>query len=275
MLRSPNQRDIPFFKYSGSGNDFILIDNRERRTPPFTKEFIQRLTHRQMGVGADGVILLEYSTHADVKMRIFNADGSEAEMCGNGIRCLLRFMTDLGFPRRSYRIETMERVLFGSFEGKLITIDMNPPTEMKWNISLKALNSDYIAHHLNTGVPHAVIFVQDVSKIDIAVLGHAIRHHDYFSPKGANANFVEILEPNFLKIRTFERGVEGETLSCGTGCTASALAHAKLSGIKEPIRLITASGEELLISFDNEFRTVKMSGPAHQTFKGFFHDATV
>lgn len=259
--------NYPFSKYSGCGNDFILFDNRSDNFPPITTSLIISLCHRQNGIGADGVIFLETSLKCDFKMRIFNSDGSEAEMCGNGIRCLARFIEDCGVMGNQFTIETMLRKLSVYLEDDDVSVEMGQPKEMLWNLSLDS----YSVHHLDTGVPHAVIFCDDSSKIDVETEGSKIRNHPQFAPRGANANFAHIDSADLIHVRTFERGVEGETLACGTGATATALAAAKIYNIASPIRLKVRSEEILKVSFvedSGDFSHVLLTGPAKKIFTG-------
>lgn len=258
-----------FVKYAGCGNDFVFFDNRTNQFPWQQKQMIQRLCHRQFGIGADGVILLESSQHADLRMRIFNADGSEAEMCGNGLRCLIKFARDLGLKQEDYLIETMRRPLRASYRDDRIFVEMGSPLEVKWHLSLSG--SPHLIHFLNTGVPHAILFTDLLDAVDIHQLGPQIRYHEFFAPAGTNVNFVQPLSDHTLAIRTYERGVEKETLACGTGATAAALAASYLKQLKSPIQVFTQSKESLEISFhlENEtFTNVKMAGTAHYIFKG-------
>lgn len=264
-----NRKLIPFSKYSGAGNDFVLIDNRRETFPVHHQHVIVKLCDRRHGVGADGVILLEDSCKADFKMRIFNSDGSEAEMCGNGIRCLAKFLLELGFHPQPYRIETMERILKIDYQGEEVTVEMGNPEDLRWHQTVHLKGGPRTLHALNTGVPHAVCFVEDVETVDIAAMGREIRTHTHFSPKGTNVNFVQKADDE-LWVRTYERGVEAETLACGTGLTASALAAAKIYGLKSPVTVRPRSREQIKIGFENDFEHVTMTGPATHVFHGVF-----
>jgi len=260
-----------FSKYVGSGNDFVLFDNRNRKFPYFHPHLVKKLCHRQLGIGADGIILLECSAKADVRMRIFNPNGSEAEMCGNGVRCFVAWLQTLGFTRPLYTIETMHRILSTKWENSVVFVDMGAPQDIRWNRTIEFLDQKLIAHHLNTGVPHLVIFVDQVRSVDVELWGETIRNHPMWAPHGVNVNFVQVLSEQKIKIRTFERGVEAETLSCGTGATAGALATAYLENFSEPIIVETKSGEELTITFareDQTFSKVGMTGSAYCVFNG-------
>lgn len=256
---------MDFSKYTGCGNDFILIDNRSSLFFP-DRQLISALCHRQQGIGADGFILLENSSQADYRMRIFNSDGGEAEMCGNGIRCLMRFLLDLGEPQRPYLIETMERLVRLSCLGEAVTAEMGDPTEVRWRLALEP----HEIHHLNTGVPHAVLCVEDLEQIDLEGLGRALRFHPSWGTQGANINFISRSRGR-LAYRTYERGVEGETLACGTGAVAVALTASELWNLPSPLQVWTRSGEALEIGFQKvqgQYRHVTMTGPATRVFTG-------
>lgn len=262
-----------FSKYTGCGNDFILIDNRRLLFPSNSTAIVSRLCHRQQGIGADGIILLEESGHADFKMRIFNADGSEAEMCGNGIRCLMKFIKELGFSSPRYTIETMERLLTLQLEGEEVCVEMGDPDEGRWNLSIESEGGavPFLLHHLNTGVPHAILFKEEIESFDLHYWGPKIRHHPMFHPRGTNVNVATLPVKGTMAVRTYERGVEGETLACGTGATAVALAAAYLSNAPSPIRVKTKLGDVLTIGFErtgDQFSRVTMTGPAKKVYTG-------
>ncbi|MFT4552822.1 MAG: diaminopimelate epimerase [Chlamydiales bacterium] len=262
---------ISFSKYSGSGNDFILIDNRKSFFPVDKIKIIQDLCQRRNGIGADGIILLQNSVSADFRMRIFNADGSEAEMCGNGIRCLIKFLLELGFKEGPWYIETMERKLFCKLAGDQVSINMGEPTDFSFNLPLSIDGQLNTVHVLNTGVPHAVIFVEDEEEISIDKTGAMIRYHEHFRPKGVNASFACVRPSGKVFQRTYERGVEGETLACGTGATAVAIAAAKVKKLQPPILVRTRSGSELKIDFKldgDNIRDVSMTGDAQLVYQG-------
>lgn len=261
----------PFAKFVGCGNDFILFDNRVKTFPLQQADLIKNLCHRQKGIGADGVILLEDSEKAGFRMRIFNSDGSEAEMCGNGIRCLFQFLHFLGFQEPSYQIETKERVLKVSKNGSDVAVEMGDPSHVKWDLDLYVENQKYKGHFLNTGVPHFVLFLPEIQSFNLNKIGPLIRHHSTFSPHGTNVNIVQCSTAQSLSIRTFERGVEAETLACGTGVTAAALAAAHQFSMKSPIQVTTQSKETLHIDFhlsNGSFSNVIMTGPATFCFEG-------
>jgi len=254
---------IEFSKYNGCGNDFILIDAQSQKFPVEESRLIARLCKRCTGIGADGLILLEPSSKADFKMRIFNADGTEAEMCGNGVRCLVQFIHDLGHSGNKFAIETFERVLSGSWSADGISVEMGSPTDVEWTIDLEGESLSY----LNTGVPHAVLFVEDLKQIDILSLGKKIRTHPRFAPKGTNVTFAQVLGSQRIRFSTYERGVESETLACGTGAAAAALAYGHVMGQPSPVDVETREGDLIKIFFDQNLN-VTMKGPAQFVYKG-------
>lgn len=263
--------EVAFSKYSGCGNDFILIDNRQIGLN-LQSPTIQKLCNRSRGVGADGIILLEESKTSNFRMRIFNQDGSEAEMCGNGLRCLGQFIVELGFPKKTYSVETLERQLTVEFEGDQVKTTIGDAKGIQ-RLSLKVEKDTLDCYALNTGVPHAVFFVDNLKSVEVNTLGHKIRHHEEFSPKGVNANFVEKSSPSQLTLRTFERGVENETQACGTGATASAIAAHLKWGMQPPIEVTLRSKDKIVINFLKESEAITkitQTGPAVNLFCGVF-----
>ena len=261
----------PFVKYVGCGNDFVLFDNRQDYFPVHHKSLIQKLCHRQWGIGADGIILLEKSTKADIRMRIFNSDGSEAAMCGNGIRCLVQWVDLINpSPTKSYTVETRHGIHAAAIKGAEICIEMGNPTHLEWNIPLLYQDQKLLFHSLSTGVPHAVLFDEVIDSFDLDKLGPLIRHHPRWQPQGTNVTLAQKLDAHHFKIRTFERGVEGETLACGTGATAVALCAAYHYDAPSPVTIQMAAGS-LKIGFQHyqdQFSDVTMTGPAVFSFKG-------
>ncbi len=259
-------KSVRFRKYEGAGNDFILVDNRDE---VFPYQEVAALCHRQKGIGADGVILWERSLTADVRMRIFNSDGSEAEMCGNGARCFFRFLKDLGHEGTQIRVETAERVIALEASGVDVAVSMGDPSDERWGLVVNTDGAQIALDYLNTGVPHAVCFVDDIQEVAVDRLGPILRHHPLFGPKGANVNWVKLGSP--LVLRTFERGVEGETLACGTGATAAALVAAKKYRLASPVTLVVASGDRLVVRFTEKtsgFSDVWLAGPARFVYEG-------
>lgn len=259
-----------FAKYEGSGNDFILFDNRLNSFPKI-QSVIQSLCHRQKGIGADGLLLLENSLKGDFSFRIFNSDGSEAEMCGNGLLCFVKWLCNMGCKKPSIRIEVKDAILITRQIDEKIQIEMHSPKKTQWNIPITYENQKLIAHSIDTGVPHAVFFTEDVEKVDILQIGAHVRNHSLWGLNGTNVTFAQVLGEQKLKIRTFERGVEGETLACGTGATAAALAAAHQKCCLSPITVGTRSGQELWVEFsfeENFFSNVNLTGSARCIFFG-------
>lgn len=266
---------LHFYKMNGAGNDFIVVDNRDLSlTAELDGDTIAALCDRHRGVGADGLLAVEPAEKgADYKFRYYNADGGEAEMCGNGARCFGRFTAHLGDePAESVSFETIAGTLTAEMIGENVRIAMSEPKDLKLNtgVAIEGLEGDL--HFLNTGVPHVVVFVDNLDEADVTEHGSEIRFHEHFSPAGTNANFAKVLEPGHIAIRTYERGVEDETLACGTGMVASALIHHLLTGAPSPIQVDVEGGDTLEIGFektgDQTFTNVTLAGPADFVFEG-------
>jgi diaminopimelate epimerase len=244
---------IAFDKMSGTGNDFVIIDNRTAGIPQVEQpDFARRICRRMFSVGADGLILIEESTKADFGWNFYNADGSVAEMCGNGSRCAARFAYRHKIvARKKMSIETLAGNVEAEIcaEDEVVRVKMTQPFDFKLDISLALGGEERAVAYVNTGVPHAVIFVQE-DDVPVKTWGRKVRFHELFEPKGANANFVKLLPDGKLKVRTYERGVEGETMACGTGAVASALLASILKGIDSPVEVVTSGGDVLTIFFD-------------------------
>ena len=264
---------LQFTKMNGAGNDFVVIDNRSLAWQ-LDRGTIQRLCDRHRGVGADGFLSLEPAQgDADFRMRYYNSDGGEAEMCGNGARCFARFAARLMLgDSLSVRFETQAGIITASLEGDLVRLNMGRPTDHRQPQTLSISGKNIDIHSINTGVPHAVAFVEDEEEIDIRKIGSAVRHHTAFSPKGTNANFARVVEPGRLVLRTFERGVEDETLACGTGVCAAALMHAVAAGVRSPILVTVRGGDTMRVDFEFDaeggFAVAHLTGPADFVFEG-------
>jgi len=265
--------NLPFSKLSGTGNDFIIIDNRAGIVPAEQMpRFVSRVCRRAVSVGADGVIFIQDHPEYDFAWRYFNADGGEAEMCGNGSRCVGRYAFERGIAGRDMKFLTQAGVIEAHVTGaETVKVRLTPAKGFrKFSIKLPsglAVSGDF----LNTGVPHAVIRVPDIEKIDVKGLGREVRFHKEFSPAGANANFVQIAGKNGLVIRTFERGVEDETLACGTGCVAAAVAMAQNGLVKPPVTLTVRSGERLTVDLSEKDPlggAPWLEGPVHWIYDG-------
>ncbi len=244
---------IAFEKMSGTGNDFVIIDNRSAGIPPADQaELARKICRRMFSVGADGLILIEDSTKADFGWNFYNADGSVAEMCGNGSRCAARFAYRHKIvTSKKMTIETLAGVVEAEIceEEDIVRVKMTQPFDFRLDISLELGEEERLVAYVNTGVPHAVIFVQE-DDVPVKTWGRKVRFHELFEPKGANANFVKLLPDGKLMVRTYERGVEGETMACGTGAVASALLASILKGVESPVDVVTSGGAELKIYFD-------------------------
>jgi len=266
-----NGNMLRFTKMDGAGNDFILIDNRAGEIH-LDRTQIARLCDRHRGIGADGILLLENpSDHADFRMRYFNADGGEAEMCGNGARCFARFANQVAGAHGRISFETPAGVISAELAGDLVTLHMTEPTDLRLSVSLQIGAEKKIVHFVNSGVPHVVVPVAQVGEAAVSRDGSAIRHHEMFSPNGANVNFIEKRGADKIAVRTYERGVEDETLACGTGVVASALIFAATENVNGPIDVVARGGDELRVGFekiDKQFRIVTLTGPAEFVFEG-------
>jgi diaminopimelate epimerase len=208
---------------------------------------------------------------ADWAWEFFNSDGSEAEMCGNGARCFARFVQRTTGSDGAFTFETTAGVIGAQFTGDRVTVDLTTPVDLHLDEEVPLEGGPTRIHSLNTGVPHAVTFVEDADQAMVSSLGREIREHDHFAPRGTNVNFVQVLEPGAIRVRTYERGVEGETLACGTGVTASALISARLNQYASPIRVTVQGGGQLEVSFEDggdSFSEVRLTGPADFVFDG-------
>lgn len=263
---------IPFVKMSGAGNDFVVIDNRSGRHA-FTPEQIGLLCDRHRGVGADGLLAVESpgEADADFRMRYYNADGGEAEMCGNGARCFARFVQAM--PRAKaerVRFMTPAGLIGGEYLGEEVRVGLTPPTEIKLRQRGNFGWGQIEFHSMNTGVPHVVVYVSDVEREEVVGRGRAIRRSPLF-PRGTNVNFVQIVDEGNLIVRTYERGVEDETLACGTGVTAAALLTHLVAGSPLPLRVKVRGGDVLTVGAEKDgdsFRNVTLAGPAVEIFAG-------
>jgi len=274
---------INFTKMVASGNDFIIL--RPLGSPaPGLRELARKICDRKYGIGADGMLLLEKSKRADIRMRIFNADGSEAEMCGNGARCAALYANSLPdrhagklpISNSQLEIETKAGIIAAKVHGDNVKIKLTDPKDLKLNIPIKVNSRLLRVNFINTGVPHAVIFSEGLDEMDVFNLGRAIRFHKRFNPTGTNVDFVEISGRNSLAIRTYERGVEDETLACGTGSVAAALiTSCQLSTLNcQQFNVHTKSKEILKVYFDkinNGFKNVWLEGRAKIVYKGEYY----
>lgn len=264
---------IPFWKMNGAGNDFVVLDNRDSSLH-LTREQIALLCDRHRGIGADGLLAVEPpEAGADFRFRYYNADGGEAEMCGNGARCFAAFVNRL--DKRSgtpVSFETIAGILSASFHGDDIEIAMSDPVDLVMHADLELPGKTLEIHSINTGVPHAVLKVDDLAQSDIIDIGAAVRYHEHFAPAGTNVNIYQSSGERAIHIRTYERGVEDETLACGTGMVACALVHDQLTGCGSPVSVSVKGGDVLSIAFERSGREgyhhVTLTGPADFVFHG-------
>jgi diaminopimelate epimerase len=263
---------IPFSKMTGCGNDFIIIDNRRKiLDADRLGDFVRKVCSPKLSVGADGVVLVEPSTKVNFKWRFFNSDGSVAEMCGNAARCVARFAVLKGIAPPQMAFETLAGVIEAEVRGRQMKVLMVPPVGLKLNIDVPIDGQSRRMHFINTGVPHAVEFVDQAASVPVKELGKKIRFHTRFQPAGTNANFVQVVDRKHIKVRTYERGVEDETLACGTGAVASALIAAKMGFVDSPVEVQTSGGEILKIYFQAKgdgFDRVFLEGDARVVYEG-------
>jgi diaminopimelate epimerase len=257
---------IPFFKMNGSGNDFILIDNRGGVVmDDDLHALITGVCRRRLSVGADGLILIENDPDADFRWRFYNSDGSRAEMCGNGARCAARFALVNGIAPAEMTFETDAGPVHALVKQESVKVRMPDPTELKLNMRIELESGSVNLSTVNTGVPHAVFVMDQIEEMEVVTLGREVRYHTAFAPAGTNANFIARDGSNGISVRTYERGVEDETLACGTGCIASALIASAIMGLVSPLPVRTRSGNILTIHFKPEgagFKEIYLEGDA-------------
>lgn len=255
---------IPFWKMHGAGNDFILVDDRSLAFPMRDAAFIARLCNRQRGIGSEGLLLIQPSAGADFRMRFLNPDGGEADMCGNGARCIARLAYELRIAPADMRIQTAAGTVRAEIISGGVRLYLPEPKDWRLHLSMRWNEREIELHFVNTGVPHAVAVVPDLAAVDVPALGAAIRRNALFAPAGANADFIQITGPAALSIRTYERGVEAETLACGTGVVAGASVACRLGLVQAPVRVATAGGDTLEVGLSPP----TLTGPAAHSFRG-------
>jgi diaminopimelate epimerase len=267
---------IEFYKMSGSGNDFILIDNRDGSLAGGdVVEFVKSVCERKISVGADGLFLIEKSDRVDFRWRFFNADGSDAAMCGNGARWVARFAYLLGIAGEHMSFETGAGIIDAEVRGDIVKVRLTEPHALVMDDEIRIENATLFVHSINTGVPHVVHFVRDPDDFDVFNTGREIRRHEHYQPAGTNANFAAVLDNHTLRVRTYERGVEDETLACGTGSVASALIAARKGLVESPVDVRVQSGETLRIYFEQTeegFTKVYLEGKAKVVYQGTLWD---
>ena len=263
---------IEFYKMSGCGNDFILIDNRDKKLDGIDlKPFAASICRPKVSVGADGLIVIEPSDKADFRWIFLNADGSEAEMCGNGGRCAARFAFIQGIAGERLSFETKAGIIDAEVKGEVVKLRLTDPRDLKLDYAIPVKGGHLKVNSVNTGVPHVVSFVDAINEFDVFGYGRDVRFHSAYAPAGTNVNFVKLEGPNRLRVRTYERGVEDETLACGTGAVASALIATSKSLVDSPVEILVKSGEILKIYFDksgDSFSKVYLEGKASVIYEG-------
>lgn len=263
LYLSLSNMEFTFFKYQGTGNDFVLIDNRTEFFPKKNTELIAKICDRRFGVGADGLILLENHKNLDFKMVYYNSDGNESTMCGNGGRCLVHFAEYLGVIKGKCSFEAVDGLHYATIAKDFVSLQMNDVEDVK-------VSEDYV--FLNTGSPHHVTLVSDIENYDVVLEGRDIRNRIY-KEEGSNVNFVKRMEDSTFSVRTYERGVEDETLSCGTGVTAVAIAMFETGQTESKNIGLRTLGGELHVRFEKEesiYNNIFLEGPAVQVFKGLW-----
>ena len=249
---------LKFYKYQGTGNDFVMIDNRNENFP-ISQTYIEHLCHRRFGIGADGLILLQNDPEYDFRMVYFNADGREGSMCGNGGRCTVRFAEDLGIFKHETKFIAVDGKHTAQANKEVISLKMGEVLSLE-------RHTEY--DFMNTGSPHYVTYATDIEVVDVFSEGRKVRNSEEWVKRGGtNVNFVQVIDNETIYVRTYERGVEDETYSCGTGVTASALSTNLRFGMKSPIKVITKGGN-LQVSFEDNFQNIHLIGPAIRVFEG-------
>ncbi len=273
--RTGAMKGIRFAKVIGSGNDFILVDARRRPLPGSAARLARGWCERRRGIGADGLLVLSSSRKADARMRIYNPDGSEASMCGNGLRCAAWYLHSQDHGRRRLRVETGAGVLEARVVGpERVRVFTGTPRRLRLGLSLRHQGRRLFLHAVHSGVPHAVLFTSRLEAVDPSVTGPVIRHHRLFGSEGTNVDWVKVHSPHELSIRTYERGVEQETLACGTGAVAAVVIGAALGRLTPPVRVRTRGGETLNVGFrrlrrgSSPWQELYLEGPARILFEG-------
>jgi diaminopimelate epimerase len=275
-MTGKNPKIIEFYKMSGSGNDFIIIDNRDLSLNVGNlPDFARAVCRRQISVGADGLVLIEPSKTADFKWQFFNSDGSVAEMCGNAARCVARWAFLQGIAGEKLSFETVAGIVNAEVRENVPKVKLTDPSRVIPGKNIALAGKEFILDIVDTGVPHAVNFVDNIESCSVVDWGSKIRHHDCFQPKGTNANFAAVLDRHKMKVRTYERGVEDETLACGTGAVAAVLAAAERGLVDSPVDTIVRSGEILRIYFirkGDRFEEIYLEGKIKIIYQGFLFE---
>ena len=275
-MADTKSKAIEFYKMSGSGNDFIIIDNRDLSLnvgdlPAFARLVCQR----KISVGADGLFLIEPSKTVDFKWQFYNSDGSMGEMCGNGSRCVARYAYLKGIAPRKMSFETIAGIISAEVKNDVVKVKLTDPSPVQSIGKLIFDDCQFVLDSVDTGVPHAVTFVNNLETCAVFEWGRKIRRHEFFQPRGTNANFAAVINRHKIRVRTYERGVEDETLACGTGDVASVLAAASRGLVETPVDVIVQSGETLRIYFtkkDDRFSEIYLEGKVKIVYQGLLFE---
>jgi len=284
-------KKIPFMKFSGAGNDFIVVDNRDRLVD--SKQilnFVSAVCRRHLSVGADGIIFIEKSRKYDFRWRFYNNDGGEASFCGNGARCAARFAQLKRIAPKSMRFEGVSGVIEAAVNNEQVTVRVPDPTAIglhiqvpiastmrrKTDVAVAAVGNGergmvLEGHAINTGVPHLVYFVPNTGTAEVIGIGRPTRHHELFKPAGTNVNFAQVIDRHTVEVRTYERGVEDETLACGSGSLAVALLAALVHKVESPVTIIPLSRRPLTVTFERKngnFTNLTLTGEARAVYEG-------
>lgn len=259
---------LQFFKMSASGNDFILIDNRDKSVEAVVPDiitFVRKVCTRRHSVGADGLILIEKSDDLDFIWRFYNSDGSEAEMCGNGGRCAARFAHIKGIAGERMAFGTLAGTMKAEVNGGRVKLQLTKPTDLKLDYPIQLENNELFVSSVNTGVPHVILLTDDIERAPVEELGRLVRYHKSYSPKGTNVDFVTVVDRENIKVRTYERGVEGETLACGTGAVAAGVILKEKGLAGDIVSIWTRGGEIVRVYVDGD---VYLEGSARVIYEG-------
>jgi diaminopimelate epimerase len=275
-MKKTKAKMIEFYKMSGSGNDFVIIDNHDLSLKlSDLPAFARKVCERKISVGADGLLLIEPSKTVDFKWQFFNSDGSIAEMCGNAARCVARFAYIKGIAGKKMSFETLAGIIAAEVHHDVVKVKLTNPSPVKQGEKINLNGQKVLLDSIDTGVPHAVTFVDHLEACAVFDWGRKIRRHDSFQPKGTNANFAAVLDRHKIKVRTYERGVEDETLACGTGAVAAVLVAAEHGLVDSPVDTVVQSGETLRIYFtrkDNRFCEIYLEGKVKIVYQGFLFE---
>lgn len=267
---------IRFTKMHGAGNDFIVIDNRPYRlNETEAADLARSQCKRRVGTGADGLLLLDKDSVTSFSMRHYNPDGTRSSFCGNGARCIAQFAFTHGIAPKNLTFAADDGMHSAQVEGHNVRLDMTITQQIQTGQSLTVSGTDYLLYCINTGAPHAVVFAKDVTAVSVDAIGRSIRYHPRFEPEGTNVTFAEPVDSGNLNVRTYEKGVEAETLSCGTGSVAAAIVSNQCGYVTPPISVMTRGGERLIVDFasdGSQIEDVTLEGSAHMVYHGEITD---